>query len=129
MMRVVRRERQWTTKKIQKMVKSKIPEVWQEGVDDEGGEEGDPRDERKTEKMMKNQIPKVWQKGVDDEGGKAEARNDKEDRKMVKNQIPKVWQEGVDNEGGEKWEAGDDEEDREDGDWWRTRYLKSGKRE
>ncbi len=31
MMRVVRRERQ-------KMIR-KIPEVWQEGVDDEGGEE------------------------------------------------------------------------------------------
>ncbi len=34
------------TKKIQKMVKNKIPEVWQEGVDDEGGEEGEAEDDK-----------------------------------------------------------------------------------
>jgi len=34
------------TKKIQKMVKNKIPEVWQEGVDDEGGEEGEAVDDK-----------------------------------------------------------------------------------
>jgi hypothetical protein len=39
MMRVVRRERQEMTSRIGKMVNNKIPEVWQEGVDDEGGEE------------------------------------------------------------------------------------------
>jgi hypothetical protein len=27
-------------------VKIKIPEVWQEGVDDEGGEKGEPRDDK-----------------------------------------------------------------------------------
>ncbi len=34
------------TRKIQQMVKNKIPEVWQEGVDDEGGEEGEAVDDK-----------------------------------------------------------------------------------
>ncbi len=33
-------------RKIEKMVKNQIPEVWQEGVDDEGGEERDAVDEK-----------------------------------------------------------------------------------
>ncbi len=40
-MRVVRRERQEMTRKIGKRVKNKIPEVWQEVVDSEVGEEGE----------------------------------------------------------------------------------------
>jgi hypothetical protein len=47
MMRVVRRERQEMTRKIGKMVKNERPEVWQEGVDDEGGEEGEAGDDKK----------------------------------------------------------------------------------
>jgi hypothetical protein len=38
MMRVVR-QRQEMIRKIEKMVKNQISKVWQEGVDDEGGEE------------------------------------------------------------------------------------------
>jgi hypothetical protein len=34
------------TKKIQNMVKNKIPEVWQEGVYDEVGEEGEAEDDK-----------------------------------------------------------------------------------
>ncbi len=49
-MRVVKRERQWMIRKIEKM-----------GIDEEG-------------------IPKVWKEGVDDEGGKGEARDDKKGR-------------------------------------------------
>jgi hypothetical protein len=44
-MRMVRRERQWMMRKVEKMVKNKIPEVWQEGVDDEGGEEREAVDD------------------------------------------------------------------------------------
>jgi hypothetical protein len=44
--RVVRRERQEMIRKIEKMVKNKIPEVWQEGVDDEGGEEREAGDDK-----------------------------------------------------------------------------------
>jgi hypothetical protein len=46
MMRVVRRERQSMTRKIEKMVNNQIPEVWQEGVDDEGGEEREAVDDK-----------------------------------------------------------------------------------
>jgi hypothetical protein len=44
-MKVVR-QRQEMIRKTQKMVKSHIPEIWQEGVDDEGGELGEPRDNK-----------------------------------------------------------------------------------
>ncbi len=33
-------------RKIQKMVKNQIPKVWQEGLDNEGGEEGEAVDEK-----------------------------------------------------------------------------------
>jgi hypothetical protein len=32
-------QRQEMIRKIEKMVNNQIPEVWQEGIDDEGGEE------------------------------------------------------------------------------------------
>jgi hypothetical protein len=35
-------------RKIEKMVKNKIFEVWQEGVDDEGGEEGEAADDKEN---------------------------------------------------------------------------------
>jgi hypothetical protein len=35
------------TKKIPKMVKIQISEIWQEGVDDEGGEEGEQGEDKK----------------------------------------------------------------------------------
>jgi hypothetical protein len=79
-MRVVRRERQELTRKIEKMVNNQIPEVWQEGVDDEGGEEGEAGVDKEDRKMVKNQIPSVWQEGVGGEGGEErEAVYDKED--------------------------------------------------
>jgi hypothetical protein len=39
-MKVVR-QRQEMIRKIEKMVNNQIPEVWQEGVDDKGGEKGE----------------------------------------------------------------------------------------
>jgi hypothetical protein len=47
MMRVVRRERKWMTRKIEKMVKNQIPNLWQEGVDDKGGEEWEAGEDKK----------------------------------------------------------------------------------
>jgi hypothetical protein len=35
------------TKKIRKMVKIQISEIWKEGVDDEGGEEGEQGEDKK----------------------------------------------------------------------------------
>jgi hypothetical protein len=35
------------TKNIPKMVKIQISEIWQEGVDDEGGKEGEPGEDKK----------------------------------------------------------------------------------
>jgi hypothetical protein len=32
-------------RKIEKIMKNQIPKVWQEGVDDEGGEEGEAGDD------------------------------------------------------------------------------------
>jgi hypothetical protein len=51
-MRVGRRERQWMTRKIEKMVNNQIPEVWQEGVDDEGAEEGEAGDDKEDIRKM-----------------------------------------------------------------------------
>ncbi len=47
-MRVVRKERQEMTSMIEKMANNQIPEVWQEGVDDESGkgEAGDDKEDR-----------------------------------------------------------------------------------
>ncbi len=47
-MRVVKRERQWMIRKIEKMGidEEGIPKVWQEGVDDESGEEGEAVDDK-----------------------------------------------------------------------------------
>jgi hypothetical protein len=68
-------------RKIEKMVKNQIPEVWQEGVDNEGGEEREAGVDKEDRKMVKNQIPEVCEEGVDDDGGEeGEARNDKKDR-------------------------------------------------
>jgi hypothetical protein len=49
MMRVVRRERQWMTRKMQKMVKNSITKVWRKKVEDEGGkaEAGDDKEDAK----------------------------------------------------------------------------------
>jgi hypothetical protein len=44
-------------RKIEKMVKSQIPEVWQEGVDNEGGEEREAGVDKEDRKMVKKEIP------------------------------------------------------------------------
>jgi hypothetical protein len=41
------------------MVKNEIPEVWQEGVDDEVGEEREAGEDQEDRKMVKNKIPVV----------------------------------------------------------------------
>ncbi len=45
-MRVVKRERRWMIRKIEKMANNQIPKVWQEGVDNEGGEEREAVDDK-----------------------------------------------------------------------------------
>ncbi len=38
------------TRKIQKMLKNQIPKVWQERVDNEGGEEGEAVNDRRCKR-------------------------------------------------------------------------------